>query len=65
LDFMNKNGSFQFWVFEQGITSDVVVACIDAFTESLKRPGVLVIDNTPIHTSLSLGTILTAGSNRG
>jgi hypothetical protein len=51
LGFMNKNGSFQSWVFEQSLTSAVVVACIDAFTESLKRPGVLVIDNAPIHTS--------------
>ena len=51
LGFMNKNGSFQSWVFEKSITSAVVVACIDVFTESLKRPSVLVIDNAPIHTS--------------
>lgn len=51
LGFMNRNGAFQSWVFEQSITSAVVVACIDAFAESLKRPAVLVIDNAPIHTS--------------
>jgi hypothetical protein len=48
---MNKNGEFQSWVFEKSITSAVLVACIDAFVESLKRPTALVIDNAPIHTS--------------
>lgn len=51
LGFMNKNGTFQSWVFEQSVTSAVVVACIDAFAQTLKRATVLVIDNAPIHTS--------------
>jgi Transposase and inactivated derivatives len=51
LGFMNRNGAFQSWVFEKSITSAVVVACIDAFAKSLKRPAALVIDNAPIHTS--------------
>ena len=51
LGFMNKKGAFQSWVFEQSITSAVVVACIDNFAESLKRPTSLVIDNAPTHTS--------------
>lgn len=51
LGFMNSNGAFQSWVFEKSITSAVVVACIDDFAESIKRPTGLVIDNAPIHTS--------------
>lgn len=51
LGFLNRNCSFQSWVFEDTITSSVVVACIDEFAKSLKRPTVLVIDNAPIHTS--------------
>jgi transposase len=51
LGLMNKNGSFQSWVFEQSITSAVVVAFVDSIAENLKRPTALVIDNAPIHTS--------------
>lgn len=51
LGFMNKNGTLQSWVFEQSVTSAVVVACIDRFAAALGRPAVLVIDNAPIHTS--------------
>ncbi len=51
LGFMNKNGSFQSWVFEQSVTSAVVIACFDTFIDTLKRPTTIVIDNAPIHTS--------------
>ena len=51
LGFMNKNGSFQSWVFEHTITTAAVVACIDHFVFTLERPTTLVIDNAPIHTS--------------
>lgn len=51
LGFMNKNGPFQSWVFEQSVTTAVVVACIDRFAQALERPTVLVIDNAPTHTS--------------
>jgi transposase len=51
LGFMNKNGAFQSWVFEQTVTTAVVVACIDQFVLTLERPTVLVLDNAPIHTS--------------
>jgi len=51
LGFMDKDCSFQSLVFEGSIDSAVVVACIDFFTKSLKRPTALVIDNAPIHTS--------------
>ncbi|WP_052700841.1 IS630 family transposase, partial [Methylocucumis oryzae] len=51
LGFMNKNGTFQSWVFEDSITTATVVACIDRFVLTLARPTALVIDNAPIHTS--------------
>jgi len=51
LGFMNKDCDFQSMVFEDSITSTVVVACIEQFAKSLKRETTLVIDNAPIHTS--------------
>jgi transposase len=51
LGFLNRDCSFQSWVFEDTITSSVVIACINEFSKSIKRPTVLVIDNAPIHTS--------------
>lgn len=54
LGFMGRDCSFQSWVFEGSVTSAVVVACIDRFAQSLKRPTALVLDNAPIHTSHEL-----------
>ncbi|MDD5275792.1 MAG: transposase [Methylovulum sp.] len=51
LGFMNKNGPFQSWVFEQSVTTAIVVACIDRFAQALERPTVLVVDNAPTHAS--------------
>ena len=36
---------------EGSVNSAVVVACIDQFVETLKRPTVLILDNAPTHTS--------------
>ena len=52
LGFMSRNCEFESFVFEGGITSKVVVECIDHFALKLKRATTLVIDNAPIHTSL-------------
>ena len=51
LGFMGRDCAFQSMVFEGSVTSAVVVACIDSFVETIKRPTQLVIDNASIHTS--------------
>jgi transposase len=51
LGFVNRKCSFTSVVFEGTVTSAVVIACIDHFTQTLHRPTVLVIDNASIHTS--------------
>jgi hypothetical protein len=51
LGFMDRDCQFHSFVFQDTITSAVVIACIDAFAKSLQKPTSLVIDNASIHTS--------------
>ena len=51
LGFLNRECSFTSVVVEGSVTSAVVVASIDHFIGTLKRPTVLIIDNAPVHTS--------------
>ncbi len=49
--FLSRSCQFQSFVFEQSITAEVVVACINEFVKTLTRPTTLLIDNAPTHTS--------------
>jgi transposase len=54
LGMMQCNGEFDSYVFEGSVDSEVVIACIDAFINRLRRRGetlpvVLVLDNAAIH----------------
>lgn len=51
LGFVSRVGEFESVIFEGGVTTTVVVACIDRFSDQIKRPTTLVIDNAPTHTS--------------
>ena len=51
LGFLNRECSFTSVVVEGSVTSAVVVASIDHFIGTLKRPTVLIIDTAPVHTS--------------
>jgi transposase len=51
LGLMSSTGELESYVSEQSITSDVVIACIDAFLPKVKLPTVIVMDKAPIHTS--------------
>ena len=51
LGFINRKCSFTPFVFEGTVSSSVVVACIDKFSETLQRPTTLILDNASIHTS--------------
>ncbi len=39
------------FTFECSVNSDVVVACFDEFSKTLKGPSVVILDNAPIHHS--------------
>lgn len=51
LGFLTRDNAFQSYMFEQSIDTDVVVACFEAFCQTLTKPTVVVIDNASIHTS--------------
>ena len=51
LGFVNRECSFTSVVFEGSVTSAVVVASIDHFVSTLRRPTALIMDNASVHTS--------------
>lgn len=51
LGFLTRHNGFQSYMFEQSITTDVLIACFDAFCHTLTKPTVVVLDNASIHTS--------------
>lgn len=51
LGFLNKNNDLFSYVFDSSITSEVAVACFQAFVETVTKTTVIVIDNAPIHRS--------------
>jgi transposase len=54
LGFLNRKNNLDVYLFEKSINSDVVIACIDKFCESIEKKTVLVLDNSSIHTSNAL-----------
>ena len=49
LGFLNKSNDLESYTFACSINSEVVVACIDKFSEKIKRKTVLVMDNASVH----------------
>ena len=54
LGFLNRENESTAYTFEGSVNSDVGIACIDEFLNTIKTPTVLVIDNATIHTSNSV-----------
>jgi hypothetical protein len=48
---LNRRQELEVFLFEGTINSDIVIACIDRFSEKIKMKTVLVVDNASIHTS--------------
>ena len=51
LGFMNRNNDVHSYMFEESIHTGVVIACFDAFCQTITKKTVVVIDNASIHTS--------------
>ncbi len=51
LGFVNRDCEFKSFVFEGGIDSSIVSACIDEISNQIKKPTTLIIDNASTHTS--------------
>ena len=48
---MNRRNHLEAYVSEQTITSEVVIACVEAFFPKVEKPTVIVVDQATIHTS--------------
>lgn len=51
LGLLNRHHQLESYVSSQSITSEVIIACIDAFFPSVDKPTVIVMDQASIHTS--------------
>jgi transposase len=51
LGFMNRNNDLHTSMFEQSIHTGVVIACFDAFCQTITKKTVVVVDNASIHRS--------------
>jgi transposase len=65
LGFVNRQCDFLSVVIEGSVTSAVVVACIDHFVDTLRKPTTLIIDNASIHTSKEFKANIAKWSQRG
>jgi len=63
--FLSRQDKLQAWTFEASVNSDVVIACIDAFSMTLSKHTVLVIDNAPFHTSHAVEDKLAEWKDKG
>ena len=54
LGFLKRDNTLEPYVVEGSVSTEMVIACIDAFAEGLSKATVLVIDRAPIHTAKAL-----------
>jgi transposase len=62
---MNRGNHLESYLSKQSITSEVVIACIDAFFPSVKKRTVIVTDQASIHTSDAIQDKLEEWQHRG
>lgn len=65
LGFMTKANQFESFIMEGRVDTQVVVACLDEFSSTLKKTTWLVIDNAPQHTSKLFKSRLPVWEERG
>ena len=65
LGFVNRDCKFDSFVFECSVNTSVVVACIDEFIKTIKKPTVLIIDNASTHTSNEFNDNLESWEEKG
>jgi transposase len=65
LGFMTRQGDLESYVSEQSITSDVVVACIEAFFAQVDKPTVIVMDQASIHVGHRVQDLQDEWAQRG
>lgn len=51
LGFVNRAMQFHSFVFHGAANTEMVIACMNEFVDTLQRKTILIMDNAPIHTS--------------
>lgn len=51
LGFLNTKNDLTPYVFEDSISTEVVIACFDDFVSTIQKRSIVIIDNAPTHTS--------------
>jgi transposase len=54
LGFLKRDNTFAPYLVEGSVSTEMVMACIDAFAQGLRKTTVLVLDRAPIHTAKAL-----------
>ena len=62
---MNIYGELDSYIFTGGTTSEVVIACIDSFSQSCTESTTIVMDQASIHTSNSIENKLLEWETKG
>ena len=62
---MSRTHQLHSYVSTQSITSEVVIACIDAFFPRVHKRTVIVVDQASIHTSDAISDKLAQWQDRG
>lgn len=65
LGFMNRKNDWHPFIFEQSVDTSVVIACVEAFSKTLKKKTVVVMDNASVHTSEAFEECLPQWKKKG
>jgi transposase len=62
---MNRKNDVHPFIFEQSVHTEVVIACFEAFSNTLKKKTVVVMDNASVHTSEAFDACLPQWKKKG
>jgi transposase len=65
LGFLNLNGSFESYVFEGAIDSEILIKCFDDYCQRMKKPALIVLDNAPAHRSAAFESRIEGWEEQG
>jgi DDE superfamily endonuclease len=65
LGFLNLNGSFESYVFDGAIDSEVLIKCFDDYCQRMKKPALIVLDNAPVHKSTAFESRIESWEEQG
>ncbi len=65
LGFLSADMTFQSFMFNCSVNTDVVEACFDSFSETITVKTIVIVDNAPTHTSIQFTKNLQKWEEKG